>query len=147
MTDRIEKSTTLKAPIAEVWDAITDHEKFGTWFKVRLYQPFVEGEVTKGHITYPGYEHFEWESITRAIRPQTYFAFTWYHDDIDLPAGEGRLSTLVEFRLEPADGGTHLTIIESGFDAFPAGKGDEAWRRNEGGWTEQISNIQAFVDG
>ena len=147
MPDHIEKTTTLKAPVDRVWEAITDHEKFGEWFRVKLYDPFREGEITKGHITYPGYEHFEWESITRVIRPKSYFAFTWFHDDIQPHEGTGRLSTLVEFKLEPRNGGTHLTIIESGFDAFPPGAGKEAWKRNEGGWTEQVSNITAYVDG
>ena len=147
MTDRIEKTTTLKAPVDTVWDAITDHEKFGTWFRVKLYSPFREGEVTKGHITYPGYEHMEWESLTTALRPKTYFAMVWYHDDLAPEGFDGRLETLVEFTLEDLGSETRLTIVESGFDAFPPGIGEEAWRRNEGGWTEQVRNITAFTDG
>lgn len=147
MTNSIEKTTTLKAPIDKVWDAITDHEKFGTWFKVKLYEPFREGEVTRGHITYPGYEHMEWESLTTALQPKTYFAMIWYHDDLAPDGFEGRLETLVEFKLEKEDTGTRLTIVESGFDSFPPGIGEEAWRRNEGGWSEQISNITEYVDG
>jgi hypothetical protein len=55
-------------------------------------------------------------------------------------------STLVEFRLERAGHGTRLTIIESGFDALPAHRRDEAFRMNEGGWSEQVKNITAHVD-
>lgn len=147
MTDRIEKTVSLKSPINTVWDAIADHEKFGTWFRVKLYTPFKEGEVTKGHITYPGYEHVEWESLTLALQSPHYFAMIWYHDDIAPEGFEGRLETRVEFRLEEDGSGTRLTITESGFDAFPEGVGEEAWRRNEGGWTEQAANIKAYVDG
>lgn len=147
MTDSITKTTTLKAPIDKVWDAIIDHEKFGAWFKVKLYGPFREGEVTKGHITHPEAEGMEWESITRAIRPKTYFSMVWYHDDLAPEGFEGRLETLVEFKLEETGAGTLLTIIESGFDSFPAGIGETAWHRNEGGWTEQIHNITEHVDG
>jgi uncharacterized protein YndB with AHSA1/START domain len=29
MTDRIEKTVELKAPVARVWRALTDHHEFG----------------------------------------------------------------------------------------------------------------------
>ena len=147
MPDRIEKTTDLNAPIDTVWDAITDHEKFGAWFKVKLYTPFRQGEVTKGHITYPGVEGMDWESLTTAIRPNTYFAMIWYHDDIAPEGFEGRLETLVEFKLEGTGSGTRLTIVESGFDSFPASLSNMAWRRNEEGWTIQSRNIAEYVDG
>ncbi len=148
MTDRIEKTAILKAAPDEVWDAITDHEKFGTWFLVKLYQPFIEGEVTKGHITHPEAEGMEWESVTKTIRPKTYFSMIWYHDDVEPDADHpARAETLVEFKLAPAGTGTHLTIIESGFDSFPAPYNTENRKRNSGGWAEQISNITAYVDG
>ena len=31
-TDRIEKRIELKAPVARVWRALTDHREFGQWF-------------------------------------------------------------------------------------------------------------------
>jgi uncharacterized protein YndB with AHSA1/START domain len=57
MSDKIEKSTDLNAPGARVWKALTDHAEFGRWFRAKLENPFVPGETTRGHITYPGYEH------------------------------------------------------------------------------------------
>ena len=30
--DRIEKVVDLKAPVARVWRALTNHEEFGEWF-------------------------------------------------------------------------------------------------------------------
>lgn len=147
MQDSITKTTTLKSSIDKVWDAIIDDEKFGQWFKVKLYEPFEEGEVTTGHITYPGYEHFKWESLTRSIQPKTYFAFIWYHDNIEVEPGTPRLQTLVEFKLKPEGTGTQLTIIESGFASFPPEAGRQAFESNEGGWQEQLRNIEVFVGG
>lgn len=40
MADRIEKSIALAAPVDRVWRAISDHEEFGTWFRVKLDGPF-----------------------------------------------------------------------------------------------------------
>ena len=39
MTDRIEKTIELKAPVSRVWRALTDHREFGAWFRVRLEGP------------------------------------------------------------------------------------------------------------
>ena len=48
MSDRIEKTVELKAPVSRVWLALTDHQEFGTWFRVRLDGPFVPGQVCVG---------------------------------------------------------------------------------------------------
>ena len=67
MTDRIEKTVDLRAPIARVWKALTDHEEFGKWFRVKLDQPFTVGAVQTGHITYEGYEHMKWRSTVERM--------------------------------------------------------------------------------
>lgn len=40
---------------------------------------------------------------------------------------------------------TLLLLTESGFDAIPAARRDEAFRMNDGGWTEQMKNIETYV--
>ena len=54
-------------------------------------------------------------------------------------------TTLVEFRLEKTAGGTMLVLTESGFEKLPDDRRLEAFRRNEGGWTEQMKNIENYV--
>jgi hypothetical protein len=39
-----------------------------------------------------------------------------------------------------------LTVTESGFDKIPSDRRAEAFQRNEGGWAQQMKNIQAYVD-
>ena len=58
-----------------------------------------------------------------------------------------RPTTLVEFRLEATDGGTLLKVVESGFDRLPASRRDEAFRMNDGGWKQQLANIERHVAG
>ena len=69
MADRIEKRIELKAPLSRVWRAITDYREFGEWFRVKLHGPFVPGEVSRGQMTYPGYEHVKWEGRGREDGP------------------------------------------------------------------------------
>ena len=148
MNDRIEKSIDLKAPIERVWRALTDHDEFGTWFRVKLDGPFVVGQVSTGHVTYPGYEHLAWEATIQKMEAPRYFSLTWHPYAVDPTADYSQEpATLVEFRLEPTATGTRLTVVESGFDALPSHRRDEAWRMNDRGWSIQVQNIQAHVDG
>jgi uncharacterized protein YndB with AHSA1/START domain len=141
MNDRIEKRIELKAPVSRVWRALTDYREFGEWFRVRLDGPFVPGQVSTGQIAYPGYEHLKWEAVVREMEPERLFSFTWC-PEIDHP---NETSTLVEFRLEETAAGTLLVLTESGFDKIPADRRLEAFRRNDGGWTEQMKNIERHV--
>ena len=149
VNDRIEKRIELKAPVSRVWRALTDYREFGEWFGVKIDGPFVLGQVSRGHITYPGYEHVKWEAIVQKMEPERLFSFTWPHPksfdkanySLDY-ANEPR--TLVEFRLEKTASGTLLIVTESGFDKLPTDRREEAYRRNEGGWTQQMQNIESY---
>lgn len=147
-TGRIEERIELKAPVSRVWKAITDHEEFGQWFRVKLDGPFVPGQVSTGHVTYPGYEHLKWNAVVQRIEPERLFSFTWHPYAVDQSVDYSKEEpTLVEFRLEPLGSGTQLTLTESGFDKVPAGRRDEAFLRNDGGWTQQMENIKTHVGG
>jgi uncharacterized protein YndB with AHSA1/START domain len=147
MSDHIEKRIELKAPVSRIWRALTDHREFGTWFRVDLEGPFVPGQVARGRITYPGYEHVVWQATVQAMEPERLFSFTWHpyavEPDVDYSKEP---TTLVEFRLEPTATGTLLTLTESGFDKLPAGQRRiDAFRLNDGGWTQQMKNIEQHV--
>ena len=147
-TDRIEKQILLRAPQPRVWRALTNAEEFGAWFRVKLEGPFVPGGRTKGKITYPGYEHITMEVQVERIEAESLFSYRWHPYAIDPKVDySGEPTTLVEFRLEPTEGGTLLTVVESGFDQLPASRRDEAFRMNDGGWKQQLTNIERHVAG
>lgn len=144
--DRIEKRIELKAPLSRVWRALTDYREFGLWFRVKLDGPFVPGQVSRGWIAYPGYEHLKWEAVVQKMEPERLFSFTWHPYAVDPQVDySNEPPTLVEFRLEETPGGTLLTVTESGFDKIPAGRRPQAFRMNDGGWTEQMKNIASHV--
>jgi uncharacterized protein YndB with AHSA1/START domain len=150
MNDRIEKRIELKAPISRIWRALTDYREFGKWFRVKLDGPFVPGQVSRGQITYPGYEHLKWEAVVEKMEPERLFSFTWPHpkslNKADSPRDYSEEpTTLVEFKLEKTASGTLLVLSESGFDKLPMDRRLEAFRRNDGGWTEQMKNVENYV--
>lgn len=145
-TDRIEKTAQLRAPVSRVWRALTDAAQFGEWFRCKLDGAFEEGKSIRGNITLEGYEHFRMELDVVKIEPEKYFAYRWHPYPSDPNADySGEEPTLVEFRLEAVDGGTKLTVVESGFDRIPAARRDEAFRMNERGWTGQLENVGRYV--
>lgn len=147
MNDRIEKRIELKAPVSRVWRALTDYREFGEWFRVKLDGPFEPGQISRGRVTHPGYEHVIWEATVQKIEHERLFSFTWHPYAIDPKVDYSRESpTLVEFRLEGTPSGTLLLLTESGFDKIPSGRRVEAFRMNEGGWTEQAKNIERHVE-
>ena len=146
MSDRIEKRVEIAAPAVRVWRALTDHREFGEWFRVKLDGPFVPGQPSTGHITYPGYEHVKWHAVVQKMEAPRLFSFTWHPYAIDPKVDySGEPPTLVEFRLEEIPTGTLLLLTESGFDKIPAHRRVEAFRMNEGGWGQQMKNIERHV--
>jgi uncharacterized protein YndB with AHSA1/START domain len=147
MSNRIEKQIELKAPLSRVWRALTDSGEFGAWFQVKFEGPFVAGQAVRGRITYPGYEHLKFEVVVQKLEPERLFSFTWHPYAVD-PAVDysQEPSTVVEFRLEPKGNGTALYLTESGFEALPKERRFEAFRKNDEGWTEQIKNIEEYLE-
>jgi uncharacterized protein YndB with AHSA1/START domain len=146
MTNWIEKQIELRVPVSRVWRALTDYREFGQWFRVKLDGPFVAGQISRGHITHPGYEHVQWEAVVKQMEPQTVFSYTWHPYAIDPNVDYSKETpTLVEFRLEETANGTLLRVTESGFENIPAERRAEALLRNDGGWAAQMKNIESHV--
>jgi uncharacterized protein YndB with AHSA1/START domain len=147
MEQRIEKRIELKAPLSRVWRALTDHDEFGQWFRIKLAGPFVPGQISRGRITHPGYEHVTMELVVQKMEPERLFSFTWHPYAVDAKIDySSEAPTLVEFRLEKsASGGTLLSVTESGFENVPSHRRAEAFRMNESGWSAQMTNIERHI--
>lgn len=153
MTDRIEKSALLRAPLDRVWRAISDSAEFGVWFGMTVDGPFVAGATVTGVMTPTAVdddvaaqqEEFAGMAFPLhivAVTPQRYFAFRWH------PLQEpefAEMTTLVEFTLTEADDGVLLEIVESGFDALPESRRAAAFSDNSGGWATQLELIGRYV--
>jgi uncharacterized protein YndB with AHSA1/START domain len=145
-TDRIEKQVFLRAPRSRVWRALTQAEEFGSWFGVKLDGKLAPQQSVTGRITTKGYEHLTFELQVQQIDPESYFSYRWHPYAIDPGVDYSKEpTTLVEFRLEEVSGGTQLQVSESGFEQIPLARRAEAFRRNDGGWTEQMKNIERHV--
>ena len=123
-TDRIEKQIELKAPPARVWRALTDYREFGTWFRVKLAEPFAAGATVRGQVTYPGYEHLVFEVLVKEMRPEQLFSFLWHPYAVD-PAAVTLLPSEQRGQLRLGFGGKH----QSPARLVAAGQPDRTRRR------------------
>jgi uncharacterized protein YndB with AHSA1/START domain len=146
MDESIEKQIEIAAPVSRVWHALTDFRQFGEWFRVKMEDPFLPGKPAAGQVTHPGYEHVRMQIVIQAMEPEKLFSYTWHPYAVDPKLSYSEeVPTLVEFRLQPTATGTLLTVTESGFEKIPSARRAEAYRRNDGGWTQQMQNVQAYV--
>jgi len=155
--DRIQKEVLLRAPLARVWQAITDSKQFGSWFGVKFSGPFKAGERIVGAIApttvdpkvaemQKPYEGMKFDITIDRIEPQKLFSFRWHPFAIDPKVDySNEKPTLVEFTLKEVPGGVMLTVTESGFDGVPLSRRAEAFKMNEGGWAAQMTLIEKFL--
>ena len=146
-TDRIERRILLKAERSRVWRALSDATEFGEWFGVDFKgETFAAGKTVKGRVTYPGYEHLLMEIVIERVVPERLLSWRWHPAAID-PAVDYSQEpmTLVVFELQDGEGGTVLSVAESGFDKIPVARRADVLRMNSSGWDEQMTNIEKHV--
>jgi uncharacterized protein YndB with AHSA1/START domain len=146
-TDRIERSILLKASRSKVWRALSDAEEFGDWFGVALKgQSFRAGQRVQAQVTHPGYEHVVWDVLIERMEPERLLSWRWHPAAIDPSVDYSKEpTTLVVFELKEVEGGTLLSVVESGFDKVPPSRRLDAFRMNSSGWDAQMGNIEKHV--
>ena len=148
VTDRIEKQVIIHAPRSRVWRALTNAQEFGQWFGVRLTGSFAPGAQVEGPVTHQGYEHVIWKVTIDKMEPERLFSWRW-HPAVVEPGQDytpEANSTLVTFELEEVEGGTRLTVVESGFDRLSPLRRADIYRKNDEGWTAQVEFIRNYVE-
>jgi len=156
-TDRMEKTIMLPAPRARVWEAISDAAQFGAWFGVRFDGPFVAGARLTGRIVPTSvdaevaklqrpHEGKAFEFIVDRIEPMSSFSFRWHPYAVEPGVDYAKEPmTLVVFELAAVQGGTLLTISESGFDQIPPARRAKAFSANDSGWAAQTRLIGTYL--
>jgi uncharacterized protein YndB with AHSA1/START domain len=144
--DRIERETTIAAPVERVWAVLTEAEHIGSWFA----DAGAEIDLRPGGALVMRWQEY---GMTRArveaVEPPHRFAYRWtaHHAPEGSEPAEDN-STLVEFTLSPAGDGTLLRVVETGFAALDASE-DEAKRNyddNVGGWAQMTEKAREYAE-
>jgi uncharacterized protein YndB with AHSA1/START domain len=144
----IQKSTFLRAPRSRVWRALTNAQEFGRWFGVDIAGTFAPGAAVQMTSTLPECAGDVFVVIIERMEPEHTFSWRW-HPGMHLPEVDysKEPTTLVTFTLEEAEGGTRLTVEETGFDAITLARRARVYEENVNGWEYQLKAIAHYVAG
>src|SRR5262245_14463252 len=142
---RIERKTMIRAPRSRVWKAIADVNQFAAWFHVKAEGTFEPGARVRMTSTYPGHEGTVFYVNINEVTPERRFSWRWNPGSEQPSEGSQAPMTLVEFLLDEVDGGTMVTLVESGFDQVDPVLRAKAFADNSEGWTIQMENLANYV--
>jgi uncharacterized protein YndB with AHSA1/START domain len=127
----------------KLWDLIATPEGLKKWFVLDVVGDFEPGKLTtlvfqSNDATVSGPMR-----IVESRRPEL-FSFRWHPGEEEgctwdkYPEDEATQTT---FTLTAVEGGTKLTVVESGFDKIPSPRRNQALDSNSGGWNWCLDEI------
>jgi uncharacterized protein YndB with AHSA1/START domain len=131
----VVKTLALAASPSRVWKALTDPAELVQWFPDE--RADIEAEPGKeGHWVWKN--HGSYAVRFDIVDPPGRLVWSWARDP-DVPLGETVVTT-VELRLEPnEDGGTTLSVRESGFVREQDRVG------NDTGWDKELGELSEYL--
>lgn len=143
-TFSVRRTIRIAAPVEKVWRAVAEPEHISRWFGRTVLDG--AGAGATGTMTFPDYGAIP-------LRVEAYdephlISYCWGNDDAQAsrPAAlDPATSTFFTFTLEPVDGGTQLTVVESGFERTSAPLANLESHRT--GWNLELDKLVALVEG
>jgi uncharacterized protein YndB with AHSA1/START domain len=138
----VRRSITIAAAADKVWAAITEAELLARWFPQTVDLPAMAVGAT-GTFAFEG--HGNVHVVIEELDPPHMIAYRWGNESGEPPAVGSGASTVFRFTLDPVDGGTRLTVVESGFDTLkdPSARMED----NRGGWDWELNELVAYLEG
>lgn len=141
-TATITRSVRIEAPRDLVWAVLTTPEQIARWFGQTA--DFPDGVHPGAAGSFGWADHGAFPVRIESVDPPSAFAFTWGTPGEEI--GQDN-STTATFTLSEDDGGTLLTVVESGFDTLAP---DAVARRaamedNAQGWNSELDELVAHV--
>lgn len=137
-TDAVIVERTLNAPVARVWEALTDVDRMREWyFDLKEFKP-KPGFEFEFVVEHEGNKYHHLCRITEVV-PEKKIAYTWRYK------GEPG-DSLVTFELFAEGDKTRVKVTHTGIESFP--KTPAFARKNfEAGWTAIIgSELKQFLE-
>lgn len=134
MSGAIHITMTYPHPPERVWAALTDSEALEAWLMPNDFQPVVGHKFTVKTDPAPGFDGIVHCEVLE-LEPPSRLSYTWRN---------GVLDTTVSFRLEPVDGGTRLTLEQTGFTGV-VGR-SVGWMLGQGWRRKVLRGLQDTLD-
>ena len=134
----VERTIWIAAPRERVWQAITDAEKIQQWWDDYWEIPALE---VGGTVKFGTEDDPMLATIAVVNRPRE-FAIQWppqpqYHS----------IAMFTRYVLEEENGGTRVTVSESGFEALPGDIRQQRLDSTAKGYATVLASLKAYVEG
>jgi uncharacterized protein YndB with AHSA1/START domain len=139
----VRRTISIAAPVEKVWAAVTEPEHISRWFGKATFDGSGAGAI--GTLFFEGYGAIPVR--IEEIDPPRLVSYSWSNDDASgsLPSAlDEATATVFTFTLEATDGGTQLTVVETGFDRTSDPMGNLESHR--GGWDSELDKLIALVE-
>lgn len=139
----VTRTIRISAPVEKVWAVVTVPDQVSRWFG-RL-ELDGRGAGAAGTLSFEGYGAVPIR-VESFDEPRS-VSYRWGNDDAS-PSRPAELdeatSTVFTFTLEAVDGGTELTVVESGFEVTS----DPAFNLAEHGkgWNDELDKLVALLE-
>jgi uncharacterized protein YndB with AHSA1/START domain len=138
----VRRSITIAAPPSAVWAAVTEPDKIAGWFGQTAALDALEVGA-HGVLGFDGYGDFP--LLIEAIDPLRSISYRWSNENArPVSPVDPEHSTVFTFTLDAVEGGTRLTVVETGFGSLadPAASMDG----NRRGWDEELDELVAYLE-
>ncbi len=140
----VRRSIQITAPVEKVWRAVAEPQHISRWFGRTELDGVGVGAT--GTMTFPDYDVIPLR-VEEYDEPRR-ITYRWNNDDAlgKLPDSiDESTSTVFTFTLEEVDGGTRLTVVESGFERTSEPQANLESHRT--GWDLELDKMVALVEG
>jgi uncharacterized protein YndB with AHSA1/START domain len=117
---------SFRAPIEELWSALTEPDRVRCWFAPAKIEPRVGGRIELEH--YDG--SVMMEGMVRVFEPPRVFEYDWV---------SRHQTSIVRYELEPDGEHTRLTLTEYRLT-------DAALDRRAPGWHHNVERLDAYLE-
>jgi len=145
--NRIDRTIEIGAPVERVWKALTTADQLSAWFRVSIEGPLTPGSHVWMKSTDPQYAGMRFQVRIVEADPPRRFVWEWHPGAVDPTVDYDREPwTRVTFVLEPAAGGTRVTLSETGFDQISLARRAKVFEDNSQGWAEVLQWLRAYAE-
>jgi len=142
-TVAVERSIWINAAREKAWRAVTEPEHLNQWYATYYHWDIPNLYVGTTVTFYNKDDRADHQIATIAIvDPPRQFTVRW-EPDRRFPA----MTLVTTFRLEEENGGTRVTIHESGYEALPEDIRQEWFDATGGGYTMSMENLKSYLEG
>ncbi len=136
----VERSIWINAPREHVWEAITDAKQLTAWWGGEDYWEFSALEV--GATVKFGDLNDLMLATIAVVDPPSEFAIEWPPQ-----AQYYAIPFYTAYRLVEENGGTRVTVTETGFEAMPDDVRQERIDSTTKGYETVLAGLKAYVEG